>query len=433
MAKEFEIFYPYQYDDHDKKIIDEALDRMNGKGPQMPPMPGMGPDTANAQDMIDYAKKWAPYNPLFQDENYAAESCWGGLIAYPTFKEPRGMGGFMIRGDLGLEYRGMAEGEQIVGNGMDHEIFYYKPIRPGDLFTSEVGEKEFRDITPKEGSTVRCLWSSTETKMYNQEGDLVARSIMRSGSNFKRYRDPADRVPGQRPRKNMAQFREPHYYTEEDYDYIRSLWKGEYLRGKNTLYWEDVNIGDEPAPTCDGPVTAIELIRLHGETILRSPSMRDAIMKGDMSRYEVDDYNLHYMDWAQHYCDRNIPGARPVYYNTTARNQCIRMVTNWCGDDGFVSKVAWRLIYETGKPFNTFPETWERPSYLLKVPYLKEAGRYMNTHGIAPDTSISRGYVTDKYIGEDGGHYVELSAWVEDLDKNIMQEMAFTVLLPSRE
>lgn len=155
-------------------------------------------------------------------------------------------------------------------------------------------------------------------------------------------------------------------------------------------------------------------------------------MKDDVSRYEVDDYNMYYMDWAQHYCDRNIPGARPVYYNTTARNQCLRMVTNWCGDDGFVSKVAWCLVYETGNPFNTFPETWDRPSYLFKVPYLKEAGRYMNTHGIVGDTSISRGYVTDKYIAEDGGHYVDMTAWVEDLDGNIMQELAFTVLLPSR-
>ena len=31
MAKEFEVFYSYQYNDHDKQVIDEALDRMNGK------------------------------------------------------------------------------------------------------------------------------------------------------------------------------------------------------------------------------------------------------------------------------------------------------------------------------------------------------------------------------------------------------------------
>ena len=434
MAKEFEIFYPYQYDEHDKAIIDAALDRMNGKGPAMPAFPGMpANNTAVEADMVAYAKKWTPWNPLYSDAEYARNSRWGGLIAYPTYKEPSGFGRFMIMGDLGLEYRGMAEGEQIVGNGMDHEIFYYKPIRPGDTFTTEPGENEFRDITPEGGSTVRCLWSSSETFMYNQDGDLAARSIMRSGSNFKRYKNPEDRGPKKLPRKNMAQFRPCHTYTEEDYERIRELWRGEKVRGKDTLYWEDVNIGDEPAPTCDGPITAIDMIRLHGETIVGSRDMRQAILEDRTGRYETDDYGMFYMDYAQHYCDRNIPGARPVYYNTTARNQSLRMLTNWCGDDGFVTKVAWRLIYETGNPFNTFPETWDRPSYLFRVPYLREAGRFMNTHGIVGDTSVSRGYVTDKYIGEDGGHYVDLTGWVENLDGDIMQELAFTVLLPSRE
>ena len=183
MAKEFEIFYPYQYDEHDKKIIDEALARMNSKSKEpIPGMPGMGPNTAVQEDMIAYAKKWAPWNPLYSDPEYAKASNWEGLMAYPTYKEPMGMGGFMIRGDLGLEYRGMAEGEQIVGNGMDHEVFYYKPIRPGDVFTAETGKKEFRDITPEGGSTVRCLWSSTENLLFNQEGDLVARQIAARGN-----------------------------------------------------------------------------------------------------------------------------------------------------------------------------------------------------------------------------------------------------------
>ena len=31
MAKEFEVFYSYQYNDHDKQVIDEALDRIMAK------------------------------------------------------------------------------------------------------------------------------------------------------------------------------------------------------------------------------------------------------------------------------------------------------------------------------------------------------------------------------------------------------------------
>ena len=75
MAKEFEVFYSYQYNDHDKQVIDEALDRMNDKSQDvMPGMPGMWPNTAVKEDMVAFAKKWAPWNPLYADESYAAGS-----------------------------------------------------------------------------------------------------------------------------------------------------------------------------------------------------------------------------------------------------------------------------------------------------------------------------------------------------------------------
>ena len=426
MAREFEIFYPNVYDEHDKKIIDAGYaDAANPK-----PSP-MGPAPADKEKMIAHAKIWAPYNPLYWDEEYAKNTRWGGLIAYPAFTEPGGMG-IMLRGDLGLDYRGMAEGEKIIGNGMDHEIFYYKPIRPGDTFTVKPVRAEMKDITPAQGSTVRCIWSSSENEMYNQNGELVARQIGRMASNFKRYKNPGDRIPGEQPKKNMSQWRACHNYTEEDYDKIREYWANEKVRGAEPLYWEDVNVGDEPAPTCDGPITTIEMIRLHGQTVLDSAPMRDRIAKKQTQMLDRDDYGMYYINWAQHYCDRNIPGSRPVYYNTTARNQALRMITNWCGDDGFVSKVAWRLVYECPEPFNVFPEEWDRPSYLFEVPYLKEAGKFMNAHGLVGDVSISKGYVTKKYIDDAGNHCVDLVSWVENMDGDILQELAFTVQLPSR-
>ena len=57
-------------------------------------------------------------------------------MAYPTNKEPMGMGAFMIRGDLGLEYRGMAEGEQIVGNGIIAALT--APLTEAEQFPSPV-------------------------------------------------------------------------------------------------------------------------------------------------------------------------------------------------------------------------------------------------------------------------------------------------------
>ena len=109
-----------------------------------------------------------------------------------------------------------------------------------------------------------------------------------------------------------------------------------------------------------------------------------------------------------------------------------RILTNWCGDEGFVTKLGWRFVNDAPKDeqFNHFPAGFYRPTELLKVPYMQD--RYANIHGFGDDAFITRGYVYDKYIGEDGGHYVDLICWCEDLDGNIGQEIPATVKLPSR-
>ena len=95
---------------------------------------------------------------------------------------------------------------------------------------------------------------------------------------------------------------------------------------------------------------------------------------------------------------------------------------------------AWRMINDDPPETatNHLPESYVRPSWLLKVPKLREAGRYMNLHGFCGDLGLMKGYVSDKYI-QDGKHYAELVVWGENLDGGIWQETLFTVVLPSRE
>ena len=51
---------------------------------------------------------------------------------------------------------------------------------------------------------------------------------------------------------------------------------------------------------------------------------------------------------------------------------------------------------------------------------------------IAKEEGLTGGYRVVSNIGEDGGHYVDLICWCEDLDGNIGQEIPATVKLPSR-
>ena len=115
--------------------------------------------------------------------------------------------------------------------------------------------------------------------------------------------------------------------------------------------------------------------------------------------------------------------------NTRGRNYAARMVTNWMGDDGFLHKICWRLVGEV--EYNQFPEDYDRPSYLFKVPYLKEQGKFMNTHGYVGDVGITKGYVCDKYV-KDGKHYVDLVVWCETIEGDIWAECYAVVELPSK-
>ena len=84
-------------------------------------------------------------------------------------------------------------------------------------------------------------------------------------------------------------------------------------------------------------------------------------------------------------------------------------------------------------PLLFFPEGHFRESWLLKVPYLKKAGKFINTHGMGPDCAICKAYVTEKFIEPDtSDHMVMLTGWAEDMDGNIFQECEFSVALPTR-
>ena len=223
-----------------------------------------------------------------------------------------------------------------------------------------------------------------------------------------------------------------HVYTKEDYDRMTEIWKGETVRGKDVLYWEDVNIGDEPAPVCSPPQVGFEIVRtMAAWQILKDNNGLKEVLTGvggDPHFYRFDPKTGLYENESGHLG----LGSVAYLYNFHAKVLNSRIITNWCGDAGFVTRLGWRFVNDAPKEkqFNHFPADFYRPTELLKVPYMKD--RYCNIHGYGDDAFITRGYVYDKYIGEDGGHYVDLICWCEDFDGNIGQEIPATVKLPSR-
>ena len=423
--------YPGVYSDREQKLLDEARSAIEAQkgGPAM-----FGGGEANETVMRLYAQAWDPWNPLFNDPDYAKNTRYGGLIAIPCWKEPGAM--FPT---LPMDFGDRMTDRANLGGAFE----MLRPIRPGDVLTAKVGQSRIVDVTPEEGGDSHVFYLEGAGELYNQDGELVMRGITRGRNGFANYADdytgeriyglsmggpmgPGGGKPGKpgdpppKPGPGMFADAEPYTYTEDDWEKMREMWRAETIRGAEKRYWEDVEIGDQPQSLCTGPITEMDMIRYHGMQIIESRPMRDNILDENMRRRLEpfkNRYNVYYLDYASHYCGQG-EGRNPIFFNTTNRNLLIRVLTNWMGDDGWLRKIDWHFS-------GTGPD-----SFLDKVPFMK--GKAATNHGSCGQCMLLHGYVTDKYVGEDGAHLVDLTCWAETWDHKLTQIIGASVELPTK-
>ena len=97
-------------------------------------------------------------NPLFNDEEAARQTRFGGMIAPPTFC--RSLGTPFLKSSGWREFRGLDGGS---------EWEYFQPIRPGDRITVV---SKLADIRETEGRLGPMVFITIETSYTNQFGEL---------------------------------------------------------------------------------------------------------------------------------------------------------------------------------------------------------------------------------------------------------------------
>lgn len=410
MSGKYQIFYPGEYLPWEKEAIEDRIAIANGTAPTI----GSGANVAVEYELLKYNRTWDPDNPLFNHKEYAQQAGYPDVPAWPCYKSPMVGEAMMLTVPMDL-----ADTFYFANDGGDMQFF--APIFPGNTFSSKTEELIFEDITLP-GSDLRHFSIGFTSGLYNQKGELVVRNTatVRNG-----YRKIIDGSPKPSFSENMAEwadyFPPAHYTTDEDWEYIKQLWDKEYLRGQNTLYWEDVQIGDEPTWTCSGPVSYMDMAEWYGGSTMPKRKM----VKNARTLFR-DRYGNYLFDYAMHYGGRNIPGSRAVFYNDTGCKHIIRMLTNYIGDGGFITRVCWRFK----QLFKEMQVTRPGGEFLDKVPYMQ--GKECTRHGAEGDTVIAKGYVTDKYINQRGEHIIDLSCWAETLDNHIIQIVGASAKLPSK-
>ncbi len=103
-------------------------------------------------------------NPLWQNEEYARKSRYGGIVAPPTFVLTIGFDQIQQQISTSIPSGSILHG--------DTTLEYYQPIRPGDVITATT---KITNLRERQGEKSRTLFISCELTYINQRQELVAK------------------------------------------------------------------------------------------------------------------------------------------------------------------------------------------------------------------------------------------------------------------
>ena len=350
---------------------------------------------ATEQAMKSMALGVDRWNPLWRDNNYAAGTRWGDIIAFPMFQ-----GSFKANivptadtPECGFDYQ--------LWIGQDWDFF--KPIRPGDSFKVWNRRPQMKDVTSLDGKGPHTFaLMECDCDHINQRDELVSRARTYTYRTF---------FPGgpPKPTENMPSYR----YTQEELEYIDSFVRAEEVRGANIRYWEDVKLGDETKPTVLGPTYMGDNTAVFGDPGSMMADMaippRELLHKGPDGKLVGDFlkdpatglFVVRGVGAGRHWSDlaAQAEGEPCAFlFAVLSVHTMLRLLTNWMGDDGFLRKYYWR--------------------HVMRTP--------------VGDCNIGHGRVTNKRL-ENGEYLVDLMVWLRNMRGFITETASATVSLLSRE
>ncbi|WP_166874985.1 MaoC family dehydratase N-terminal domain-containing protein [Salinibacterium sp. ZJ450] len=325
-------------------------------------------------------------NPLWTDEEYAAGSVHGGIIAPPTFI-------FACLGSVQVGWRGLG------GFHAETNLEFHKRIRLGDKITARIVFDGFDGPIEASNFAGRRIKDYLRQEYRNQDGELVATFIC-SRMRFERSEMQAKR--------ETRKIELPHPWKAEEIEQIEQDILAETPRGATPRYWEDVAVGEELDVITKGPIgltdfiafvasgaAPIPRIAAHGVALRRYAKHPKWAFRDPNTHALEPVYSVHYNDYAA-----GLQGAQIAYDVGIQRTSWgVQQLTDWMGDAGFLKKVH---------------------------------GQY-RAHVYLSDVVRLGGTVVEKYIDEDGDHVVKVETWaMNQRDKNVMPGSA-VVKLPVRE
>jgi len=343
---------------------------------------------ASCEAIRNFANGIGDANPLFRDEEYAKRAKYGALIASPGWVAsvfPH----WVLQGLPGIH--------------ADHSASDWEFLRPVYVNDKITPKCKFVGFDVKSSRFAKkTVFEYQRFEYWNQRDELVSR-----GHNLLvRYeRQTAKRKTADGEGK-YDHIQIPHQWTPEEQAKVDEDCLAEEMRGSQTRYWEDVNVGEELIPVVKGVFGLTDMIAYcvgaapvqlaaHGVQLRqykKHPAwgFRDPVLGSWEPVYGV------------HYLVSAAKGVGAVYaYDVGVQRHCwmVNLLTNWMGNEGWLKSCS---------------------AQYRQFVYLSDAVWF-------------RGKVTKKYVDENGEYCVDIEAHgINQRGDDTIPGNA-TVILPSRE
>lgn len=292
---------------------------------------------AREHSMLLWANAFDPKNPLYNDPGYGANTRWGGLIGAPLYEECFTLTTWNAPTPTGLG----APSHSVCGVPfmLGEEWEFHRPIHVGEQLRAyrHCPTLEKDDSDDSDGIH-RFTLKSHDVDLIDEKGDVVANSkcYLRMWLSQKKPQPlpPHDPV-----------------YTRQEIESIQEIYRNEIIRGSIPRFIEDVTVGERLQPAVLGPTTQWDMMvisvgrqdqkllpmlelgnQVNGPT---TPDPVTGVPKCFMECHIAND-TAHTL---------GLPNA--IHAGAVDRSLLMRIVTNWMGDDGFVTSFHWQPQKDT--------------------------------------------------------------------------------------
>jgi len=323
-------------------------------------------------------------NPLWQSQDYAQKSCYGGIVAPPSWI-------FSALAGVQFGWRGLA------GFHIATDMRFFRPVRLNDKLTFEATYLGF-DGPKASRFADKIVVDRFEEKYFNQNKELLAVSIR------KILRAERKKARRHAIYQNLEL---PHRWTREETESIEEEVLALNIRGKKVRFFEDVEVGDVLSTLTKGPLVSMDMIAAMVAGLAPAKIAAHAVALAEYRRKpawafrDADSYAQESL-LAVHY---NVEAARamgvpyPYDIGTQRQSWYIQHLTNWMGDDGWLK--------------NCYAE-------YRRFVFLSDVIRFSSR-------------VKKKFIDSDGEACVDIESHTFNQREEDVMPARATIILPSRE